>query len=825
MQRSGSGVLLTLAIILVLALTGCLGKSSSNPGNGGVVSITLSPGTNLSLNVGGTQVFSASARDASGRTVVGADIRFVVTSGTPGVPAPLSIASNGNACAGSWDQSIAICSPGTSGIALVQATTSGVFSPPTTVYVHQHIDSIQIASAESQPPLNDCFSQGQTWQFKAIAYSNTQDITNTVGPFNWSFTNNGVVTTTPIVAGTPENPVFFEQTTAKSPGITQLSASISGTSSAPYLYTTCLIQAIHLQIGGQAQAGSSITVNSGGSVLITATAVDTLYNKVDFGPLATPPLTWSTTNPEVIAFSTTTNNSISNSATARANLGGATLTASCSPPSCNIGVLPGLPIFASDGILPDGTMGYGSISVDVTSTSKVPTYTVWAATNECGGAPGCSSALFSVLPNTTGANPIGSIVSLPRTPNSMMFNHVSAARVYLGSDQGLMYVDVTATSPAVALVSNSPTPCNVSLCGRVLTISNDGKLVVVADTVSTPSQVYIYNAGTTSATVDLIIPGETATTAAFSPDQSKLFILTENPVTNTGSMYVYSTVDALTSVPIATSATDVKFSSDGSFAYVAGNPAPGNSISAFATCNAQQTQNTAGFPFVTTPGTPQQIFPSPNGQQVFALDPANDSVDVFTTTVKQTPLPDGQFACNGPLANMVPIVNFPQFTQSFDLSMAKGFTPLYAQLVGDGSSMIIVAENVPAVIVLNIADGSVSSVPLARPGFGSSYPLVVGLTPQQGITPASASTDGSQVAVAACDQYDQSTKPPTCSVASVHIVNMCGLVSCNVPPTIGQGDAVQVPYLNVNNNDTNMCNNSGNPAPQCLPNMIAIRPQ
>ena len=54
---------------------------------------------------------------------------------------------------------------------------------------------------------------------------------------------------------------------------------------------------------------------------------------------------------------------------------------------------------------------------------------------------------------------------------------------------------------------------------------------------------------------------------------------------------------------------------------------------------------------------------------------------------------------------------------------------------------------------------------------------------------------------------------------------MCGLVSCNVPPTIGQGDAVQVPYLNVNNNDTNMCNNSGNPAPQCLPNMIAIRPQ
>src|SRR5450755_309 len=263
MQRSGSGILLTLAIIFVLALTGCLGKSSSNPGNGGIVSITLSPGSNLSLNVGGTQVFSASARDSLGRTVVGADIQFVVVSGTPNAPAPLSIASNGNACAGSWDQSVAICSPGTSGIAWVTAVSSGVSSPQTEVFVHQHVDSIQIANAATQPPQYDCFSQGQTWQYKGIAYSNTQDITNTVGPFNWSFTNNGVVITTPIVAGSQDNPVYLEQTTAKSPGITQLSASISGTTSAPYPFTTCLIQAIHLQIAGQPQAGNSVTVNNG----------------------------------------------------------------------------------------------------------------------------------------------------------------------------------------------------------------------------------------------------------------------------------------------------------------------------------------------------------------------------------------------------------------------------------------------------------------------------------------------------------------------------------------------------------------------------------
>jgi len=157
----------------------------------------------------------------------------------------------------------------------------------------------------------------------------------------------------------------------------------------------------------------------------------------------------------------------------------------------------------------------------------------------------------------------------------MMFNHVSAARVYLGSDQGLMYADVTASSPSVVQVSNASTPCNVSLCGKCSpsrTMANSCRRRHRFHS----SQVYIYDASSNTS-VDLIIPGETATAATFSPDQLKLFILT-----STGKMYVYSTVDALTSVPIATTATDVKFSADGSFAYVAGALVPGTSISGIA---------------------------------------------------------------------------------------------------------------------------------------------------------------------------------------------------------------------------------------------------
>jgi hypothetical protein len=78
---------------------------------------------------------------------------------------------------------------------------------------------------------------------------------------------------------------------------------------------------------------------------------------------------------------------------------------------------------------------------------------------------------------------------------------------------------------------------------------------------------------------------------------------------------------------------------------------------------------------------------------------------------------------------------------------------------------------------------------------------------------ASVSTDGSQVYVAACDQY--ASDNVTCTAGSVHIVN-----------TVSQGDLQQVPYVNINqNNNPNMCNGPGTNAPFCVPNLIAVKPQ
>jgi len=779
MHRCCSGLILITALLFTIALTGCLGKSSNNPGTGGVQSVSLNPTGNLSLEVGGTQVFTATAKDALGRVVIG-NIQYVVAGGTSGSPAPLSIASNGNACAGTWDPAVSQCAPGTSGVAIVTAVVNGVSSPPTTVYVHVHIDNITISSAETVPPPNDCFSQDDTWIYQARAFSNGVDITDSVGQLSWSPTNGGVLTAVPYTPPGQPNVLNQIEIRADSPGITNLFATVSGTTSSPFPFTTCLVKYIRLRISGS--SGNSISLNNGGSATVDATVVDTLGFV-----LTKPPLTWSTTNPEVAAFSTLTNSTGSNGATARSNLGGANLIASCTPPTCNIGILPGMPVYPSNGVLPNGLEGFGSIFVDVSTTGKLPTYTAWAATTMCGNAPGCTSVMFSVTPGTT---PIQSTSIVPRTPNSMMANFQSSTRIYMGSDQGLMYVDVTSQSPTVTEVSTSSTPCNVALCGKVLAISNDGKLVVVSDNVSSTHQVYLYNSGTNAVT-DLVIPGVTATSATFSPDQSKIFILTD-----AGTMYVYSTVDAFASVPVASSVTEAAFAADASFAYVGAAP---SSVAAFSTCAIPGVPsvnvgnvNTAGLPIQLSPSPVVQVDPSDSAyldQDVYALEPPN--IQVLTASFKQNDIVDGQFTCNPP--------TLKSFTAGTSFNLGQGnFVPIYSTLVADGSAMIVVAQKVPAVLTFSPTNGTTTAIPLVNNG----APLA-----------ASSSTDGSQVYVAACDAYQNNDPNQPCTAGSVHIID-----------TITQGDFQQVPFIN--NSTNNMCNNLGgdNP-PLCVANLVVIKPQ
>ena len=484
MDRRCARFLSILPIVALAILSGCVGKSTPNPTGGGVQSVTLNPTSTLSLEFGRTQNFSATARNSAGGTVF-TTIHFVSDNN-----AALTISNNGVACAGQWDSlsNPVRCSPGVTGIANITAEAEGVSSAPTTVYVHQHIQSMTVTPVTA--PTDDCFSQGVIWDFQAKAIgTNNADITNSVGPINWSSTNGNVVT----VDQNKDLPNHQVQVTAKTSGITHLFASVSGTISAPYNYTTCLVKSIMLQVQGG--SGNSTSLNNGGTRTIEATAVDTLGVT-----LSKPPLTFSTSNPEIAIVNS------SGVVTGRQTAGTVDISASCTPPTCNIGILPGLPLYSSGGTLPNGQQGYGVIVANVTQ-AKPPTATLYATTTDCGDNFNCTSVMFPV---NTGNEPVGTAIGVPYTPNSMLFIP-AGTRVYMGSDQGLMFVDVTASSPAVSTVSAATTPCNVAVCGKPLAISADGNKVVVADTKTQPNQVYIFDsANPTNPPVDLLIPGATA---------------------------------------------------------------------------------------------------------------------------------------------------------------------------------------------------------------------------------------------------------------------------------------------------------------------------
>src|SRR5882672_3801733 len=178
MGRSGSVVSVFLALSLIAALAGCGGGGSKTPAPVPVpASVSLSPTSQVSIELGATQGFSAAANNQSGVPLSGVPLEFNSNNN-----AVVTIASNGLACAGSWDSlsNPVVCTPGSVGTAQITASATGVVSPPTTVYVHQHVDQLKIT-----PTPAACVSKDATTTFQATAYSRNTDITSTVGKITW----------------------------------------------------------------------------------------------------------------------------------------------------------------------------------------------------------------------------------------------------------------------------------------------------------------------------------------------------------------------------------------------------------------------------------------------------------------------------------------------------------------------------------------------------------------------------------------------------------------------------------------------------------------
>ncbi|HKD00914.1 MAG TPA: Ig-like domain-containing protein [Terriglobales bacterium] len=749
MGRSGSVSVALIAIVLVISILPGCGSGSGTTPFPTPAQVTIIPSNAVSLTLGETLSFAATTM-FNGRPVT-QPVQFHSTN-----TAVVTVANNGQACAGSWNSLTTpqVCTPGSAGIAQVTANAMGVSSTAVTIYVHQPIDNLTIAPIPPAPP-TACLSKETTANYQVTAFARGVDITATVGQFTWQSAQTAVagVSNTVSSLGNRINGVSLNQVqiTAKTPGLTQLFASVGNTISAPFNLYTCPVKSVALEINGI--SGNSFTVAGSGSKTVTPTVTDannTLITGI--------PLTWSSSSPNA---GTASGSSTTGIGTITLSHPGTTaVVASCTPPTCNIGLTPADPVF------PTGVIYAQSVITGTATPSGAtePAQTVWVSTTDCSlpqnAATQCATTL---VPITSPANVVGNAALLPATPNSMVLSVVrgastSSLTAFMGTDssrqgtRGLIVANLASTTPTITQYP--------SVIGRVLAASPNGSKVIVSDTLDTPNLVYVFDTSSHTA-VPLAITGAVA--ADFSPDSLKAFILANS---GTGStLYVYSLVDPLLTVPLSSTniANDVSFLSQGSFAYIAGGDP--NGVTVGRTCDAALVATAA------TPAAPTFIKTLPNATQVLGLAPP--LLDVINVSANIAPPAGVNTGCFPAVTNAV---------QTFNLGQGA-FTPLQLLIAPDSTKAYIVASNLPSIIKFDVINQISSAIPLS----GNNVALRAALT-----------LDGNLLYVAASDRM-------------VHVLS-----------TQSGGDIFDISFPATPTTPDYLCPNS--PPVACRPNLIGIQP-
>jgi hypothetical protein len=751
---------LTVAILSLGSVGGC-GKGTKAGPPLFPARVNLTPSSNTSVNLGTTFGFTASAQTAAGTTLA---TTFTYTSSDTSV---LNVAPNGVACAGHWDVAFTTCTPGGTGVVQVTAFALGQSSVPTYVFVHPVIDSITVTGIllTGVPIQEPCLSQGQSMTLEAHAFSQGSDITSAVGPFTWSAQYPPVVNLVGIVNTAYNFPTNQATAVGSIPGMTQISASASGVSSSSFqqpqyqnsqgtspvldFFETCPIQSINLEVGlpGSQQTGQTTFVSSKGATSQTATAVLTdvmgntsLPNTNNGIILSKVPLTWSASQPGVVG---TAAGCLQTCALSTPLPGAGSVTASCSPPTCNIGypfvpaslstpaaiasctqffsaqfpqliscqqLIP-VPVYAtpyaSSGV-PTPPVGDGAISGLITGAT--PTASLLATSTGCSAQSPvtCSSAMYSV--STAKATP-GSANFLPTPPTSLLFDP-PGDKAFMGSNFGALVIN-----PSNFGTSNSPYTGLGTITGTVLAVSATGALAVFSDIIHTPNQVYIVNTANATSLSATALNISQGVAAAFSPDGLKTFIFGNGG----SSLYIYSPVQAL-QPPIAlagpANANTVAFSSNSAFGFVAEASANGGtpSITTYNTCNNQvatsRTLVPASLPLSANPlflkvlpgvhleGRDSSGYAIPDGQHVLVLNATG--FDILTAMISPpapgTLCPQFLTFVSGNPNSLVQRIELGQGT----------LQPLNFFASADGEQLYVVATGHASILVYDFGAGAVT---------------------------------------------------------------------------------------------------------------------
>ena len=629
-----------LFFLLFLPISGCGGGSHPGPPLfAGKVNLT--PAATVSLTVGGTLAFTASVQTASGTNLT---TTVTFTSSDPSI---LNLAPNGVACAGHWDAAFTTCTPGATGPVTVTASALGGSSVPTYVFVHPPIDNIAVIGVVQNgvPVQEPCLSESQSMTVEAHAYSKGTDITTSVGPFAWSANNSSVVTLTPLTNNTFNFPTNQATATANAPGITYIYASANGASSTSFqqppltnsqgtpspvldFFATCPIQNIALELGAAGSTQTSFSVSKGstsGTQTVVATVTDIMgYSslpRTDGGlVLSKVPLTWISSQPGSISIPAA--GCTQSCALSLSNPGSASITASCSPPTCNAG-FPTIPnAFLTDGLLDSTKVGactsyfqtlypqfiscqelipvpvYASsqfinppnspvtlsnaAAISGVVTGSTSPAAVFASSTACANEIPSTCNTFAY--NVTTVSSAGNATQLPVSPNSFV-SDPTGNRVWMGSNFGAEIV-----TPANFGGSSSPFTSLGTVVGSALASSLNGTTAAFSDTSHSPNQVYIVNSNNPGTPTMLTIPS--ATMAAFTPDGLKTYIVGASATSNVlNSLYIYSPVQALQGpfTLVGGLPKAIAFSPNGAFTYIAEASLNGSGarLDVFANCNNQ----------------------------------------------------------------------------------------------------------------------------------------------------------------------------------------------------------------------------------------------
>jgi hypothetical protein len=766
---------LAVTVLSLWSICGC-GKSTKPGGPTSPGRIGLIPASNTSLVLGGTLNFTASVQGESGSNI-NASVTF--SSSNTSI---LTLAPNGVACAGHWDVAFTTCTPGGTGPVQVTASALGIASIPTYVFVHPPIDSITVIGilVDGVPVQEPCLSQTQSMTVEAHAFSQGTDITSSVGPFTFSASNPSVVSLIPLANTAYNFPT--NQATAKAlfPGMTQIYASASGVFSSSFqqpqyqnalgttsplldFFETCPIQSIQLEVGanGSQQTNQTTFVTSKGTAEnVTAVLTDimgnsSLPNTNGAIVLSKIPLTWTASQPAVLSGASSC---LQSCALSTPSSGSGTVTASCSPPTCNLG-FPMVPAsLASSAAIATCTNFfhavfpqliscqqaipapvYADIAISGLITGATSSTSVLAATTGCEHEPPatCSASAYNL---STAKAATGPETPMPVPPNSLLFD-LAGNGVFMGSDFGAQLVN-----PSNFGTANSPFTPLGTVTGKVLAASNNGTIAVFSDTLHTPNQVYIVNSGNANSLSATALNISSAGLAAVSPDGLKTFIVGG---TSGSSLYVFSSLLALQG-PIALTgpAQAMAFSPNGAFAFVAESSTPTASanLSAFATCYnpiaAGSNQISAGT--LPLPANPlfMRVLPNvhidgrdsygntiPDGIHVFALDATG--FDIITATI--SPAQSGTlcpqaltFISNDPL----------RAVQRVELGQGT-LQPVNFFASADGSQLYVADAGTASILVYDFTTGALTGIELV----GNATPITADMSVDAG-TIVVAGSDG-----------------------------------------------------------------------------------